>query len=87
LVLLAPSVAMQGGPAPDVLLQRSRMGAHADAASVSTVVAALAGYLVWQSLLPAPPGLPTIRAFQAAQAGIAVSWLRRRTGWVQRPAS
>jgi aminoglycoside phosphotransferase (APT) family kinase protein len=82
LVLLAPSVTMQGGPAPDVLLQRSRMGAHADAAAVSTVVAALAGYLVWQSLQPAPPGLPTIRAFQVAQAGIALSWLRRRTGWV-----
>jgi aminoglycoside phosphotransferase (APT) family kinase protein len=81
LVLLAPSVAMQGGPAPDVLLQRSRTGTHADAAAVSAVVAALAGYLVWQSLQPAPPGLPTIRPFQAAQAGVALSWLRRRTGW------
>jgi hypothetical protein len=80
-VLLAPSVAMQGGPEPDVLMRRSQAGGRADAAAVSSVVAAMAGYLVWQSLQPAPPGLPTIRAFQAAQARIAVSWLRQRTGW------
>jgi aminoglycoside phosphotransferase (APT) family kinase protein len=82
MVLLAPSVAMQGGPEPDMLLRRSQAGGRAEGAAVNSVVGALAGYLVWQALQPAPPGLPTIRAFQAAQARIAVSWLRRRTGWM-----
>jgi hypothetical protein len=80
-VLLAPSVAMQGGPDPEALLLRSRAGARADPARVSSVVAAMAGYLLWPSLQPAPPGLPTIRAFQAAQARVAVAWVGRRAGW------
>ena len=28
-----------------------------------------------------PPGLPTVRAFQAAQGVIALEWLRQRLGW------
>jgi len=28
-----------------------------------------------QALLPPPPGLPTVRAFQAAQGQVARSWL------------
>ena len=31
--------------------------------------------------MPDPPGLPTLRAFQGAQAVIARSWLARRRGW------
>ena len=30
---------------------------------------------------PPPPGLPTLRPFQAAQGEVALAWLRRRTGW------
>jgi hypothetical protein len=33
------------------------------------------------SLLPPSPGLPTLRAFQAAQAEVARAWLAERTGW------
>jgi hypothetical protein len=35
----------------------------------------MAGYLTHQSLQPAPPGLPTLRAFQAAQGAVARRWL------------
>jgi hypothetical protein len=36
---------------------------------------ALAGYFTERSLRPPPPGLPTVRRFQAAQAEVALRWL------------
>jgi aminoglycoside phosphotransferase (APT) family kinase protein len=80
-VAFAPSVAMQGGPEPDWVLASSRTGSAADPDAVTAVVAAVAGYFTWQALRPPPPGLPTVRAFQAAQGVPARAWLRRRTGW------
>src|SRR6266851_3212279 len=74
----APSVAMQGGPDPEWILGRARSAHGADPDAVTAVVA---GYFTRQSLLPSPPGLPTVRAFQAAQGEHARAWLRRRTGW------
>jgi hypothetical protein len=38
-------------------------------------VCAVAGYLTQRSLEPAPAGLPTVRAFQAAQGAVARRWL------------
>jgi hypothetical protein len=32
-------------------------------------------------MLPPSPALPTLRAFQAAQAAIARAWLADRRGW------
>jgi aminoglycoside phosphotransferase (APT) family kinase protein len=78
LVLFAPSVAMQGGPRPADVLASSRSGAAASPAAVTALVCALAGFLTEASLRPPPPGLPTIRAFQAAQAAIARQWLTER---------
>ena len=57
------------GPPPPALIER----AHA----TDVVVAALAGFFVRQSLDPDPPGLPTVRAFQRAQAEVALDWLER----------
>jgi aminoglycoside phosphotransferase (APT) family kinase protein len=74
-VLLAPSVAMQGGPAPADLLTRSRAGRSASRASLTATVSALAGYFTERSLRPPPPGLPTVRAFQAAQGEVTLRWL------------
>jgi Ser/Thr protein kinase RdoA (MazF antagonist) len=79
--LFAPSVAMQGGPPPEELLGRSAAARTADPAAITAYVAAIAGYLTRQSLLPEPAGLPTVRAFQAAQAEITRAWLAERTGW------
>ncbi len=80
LVLMAPSVAMQGGPAPEDFLGRLQLHDVAKA-SIDAVICAVAGYLVVRALDPPPPGIPTVRAFQAAQGRVAISWLRERTGW------
>jgi Phosphotransferase enzyme family len=81
LVAWAPSVALEGGPDPEELLALSASGTAVDRNTLATLVAAFGGFLVSHSLHPPPPGLPTLRAFQAAQAAVAVAWLRRLTGW------
>jgi aminoglycoside phosphotransferase (APT) family kinase protein len=80
LVAMAPSVTMQGGPPPEQLL--GRLDLHGvTGAAIDAVVASLAGYFVVRALEPPPPGIPTVRAFQAAQGRVAIAWLRERTGW------
>jgi aminoglycoside phosphotransferase (APT) family kinase protein len=74
-VFMAPCVTMQGGPPPAELLSMTRAGRHAHREAVAAAVCAIAGYLTERSLRPAPPGLPTVRAFQAAQGKIARRWL------------
>ena len=80
LLWFAPSVAMQGGPAPEALLRQFGPAGGADPDAIDVVIAAIAGFFTLGSLLPDPPGLPTLRAFQAAQGGIARSWLAQRRG-------
>jgi aminoglycoside phosphotransferase (APT) family kinase protein len=75
LVFFAPSVAMQGGPEPAALLARSRAGRAAQPGALVAVVCAVAGYFTERSLRPPPPGLPTVRRFQAAQGEITRRWL------------
>lgn len=81
LVFFAPSVTMQGGPPPEELLQRSRLGRAAEPAALTAGIAATAGFFSHRSLQAPPPGLPTLRAFQAAQGVVARQWLAQRTGW------
>ncbi|MDQ2742116.1 MAG: aminoglycoside phosphotransferase family protein [Chloroflexota bacterium] len=81
LVTFAPSVAMQGGPRPEELLTRLPAARNADPGRITAALAAIAGYFTRAALLPAPPGLPTLRAFQGAQGFEARRWLARRTGW------
>jgi Ser/Thr protein kinase RdoA (MazF antagonist) len=81
----APSVAMQGGPPPEELLKRSASARAANPDHITAFIAALAGYFTFQSLLPPPPGLPTLRRFQAAQGEIARRWLDERTGLSKLP--
>ncbi len=78
LLAFAPSVAMSGGPTPAALLELA--GVAADD-RVRVLTAALAGLFRWRSLQPAPAGMPTVRAFQAAQADVLGAWLRALTGW------
>ena len=42
--------------------------------------AAVAGYFTQRSNGPPPPGLPTVRQFQAAQGAIARRWIAQRLG-------
>jgi serine/threonine protein kinase len=81
LVAWAPSVALEGGPDPEGLFDLSAPASAVDPDVVAVLVAAFAGFLVRHSLQPAPPGLPTLRAFQGAQGAVALEWLERLTGW------
>ncbi len=77
----APSVVLEGGSEPEELLARYERDQLLDAGAVTILLAAIAGFFVSHSLEPPPPGLPTLRPFQAAQGAVALEWLRRRTGW------
>ena len=77
LALLLPSVAMEGGPSPEEVWAGSPY-ASVDEAAVTAVVAAVAGFFTYGARLPPPPGLPTLRAFQEAQAVHARRWLLAR---------
>jgi hypothetical protein len=59
-----PSLALERGPDP------TRFGVDEFAAVVAGFFAAHAG-------LPKPPGAPTVRAFQRAQAQVALDWVER----------
>jgi hypothetical protein len=73
---------MQGGPEPERFLGMHPAGRAAAASEdeVTALVAAVAGFFTYEALLPAPPGLPTLRGFQEAQAVEARRWLAERTG-------
>ena len=77
---LAPSVYMQGGPEPEEMVRMAPLGA-VDEGAMNAVIASLTGFFLGHSHRPPPPGIPTVRAFQAAQGQIALGWLRQRTGW------
>ncbi|MDQ1462456.1 MAG: hypothetical protein QOI08_3940 [Actinomycetota bacterium] len=81
LALMLPSIAMQGGPQPEEVWQTHRLSRGVDEASVDALVVAVAGYFAHSQMLPPPPGLPTLRAFQAAQGVQTAAWLGRRRGW------
>jgi hypothetical protein len=77
---MAPSVAMQGGPRPEAFLRRFDLSGASEGA-IDAALCSLTGFFVVGALEPPPPGLPTVRAFQAAQGAVALRWLRERTGW------
>jgi aminoglycoside phosphotransferase (APT) family kinase protein len=86
LVFFAPSVAMQGGPAPESLVERFPRCRGVDPSLITAAVAAMAGYFTHRSFQLPPPGLPTVRAFQAAQGNVArrVAVRTTRLGVVER---
>ncbi|MFC0622673.1 aminoglycoside phosphotransferase family protein [Kribbella deserti] len=52
-----------------------------DDPGITGFLAGIAGGLLWGSQQAAPPGLPTIRAWQRGQADLYLDWLRERLGW------
>lgn len=81
LLLMLPSVRMQGGPSPEDVFRDHPVTRGADPRAVTATLAGLTGYLVERSRRPPSPGLPGLREFQAAQGQTALAWLRERTGW------
>jgi aminoglycoside phosphotransferase (APT) family kinase protein len=75
LVAMLPSIELEGGGAPESVLRLAE--SELDPQVLVPVVAAIAGYFVEGGRLPDPPGLPTLRDFQRAQARVTVDWLRR----------
>lgn len=49
--------------------------------AITSFAAALAGYWERSSRLPAPPGTPHLRRYQADMAAIGRTWTASRTGW------
>jgi len=79
-VAMAPSVAMQGGPEPEDFMSRFDLRGVPSHA-IEAAVCSLAGYFAVRALDPPPPGIPTVRAFQAAQGVVALRWLKDRVNW------
>ena len=79
-LVMAPSVALQGGPEPDDFMSRFDLS-HVSPEDFDAILCSVAGYFVVRALEPPPPGLPTVRAFQAAQGKVSLEWLQKRTGW------
>ncbi len=77
-IAFAPSVTMQGGPPPEQILRRAAPDAATSAPAITAAIASVAGFFTRESVQPPPPGLPTLRPFQAAQAQVARAWLARR---------
>ncbi|GCB50952.1 hypothetical protein SNL152K_8299 [Streptomyces sp. NL15-2K] len=85
LLIMLPCVRAQGGPDPEEVFAAHPLGRGADPDAVTAALAGLAGYFLQHSLLPPPPGIPTLRAFQRAQGEAALAWLRKRCETRPRP--
>jgi hypothetical protein len=77
-VLMIPSLVIERGGDAETLVRD--VAADAEPGAIDSVLAAIAGTFTWGATLPDPPGLPTLRAFQRAQAEVALRWLRTRLG-------
>lgn len=76
LALVVFPVGLGGGPDPGTVIDRYGIFDGVDADDALALCVAFAGFLVRSSQDPPPPGLPTVRDFQRAQADVALGWLR-----------
>ncbi|MEH1169500.1 phosphotransferase [Micromonospora sp. CPCC 205539] len=76
--LLLINVRMHGGHDTEALLHRLPLTADIDPVALTGVYAGLAGFFTDSARRPPPPGIPTVRAFQQAQADALVPWLAHR---------
>lgn len=79
-VMLLKNAAFHGHD-PEPYLEEHPLLADVDPWHVTAFVAGMAGFFREYGRRPAPPGLPTVRAFQLAQHATTLAWVRRRTGW------
>ncbi|MEV1144773.1 aminoglycoside phosphotransferase family protein [Micromonospora sp. NPDC049799] len=76
--MLLVNVELHGGHDVEALLRRSALTVDVDPDSLTGFYAGAAGYLTDAARRPPPPGIPTVRAFQRAQAEALLPWLARR---------
>lgn len=81
LLCMMPALHLDGGPPPSEVFAATRLGRSADDDAVNAFLAAFAGFFTRQALMDPPPGLPTLRTFQAAQGRVARRWLGDRMRW------
>jgi hypothetical protein len=79
--LLLLEVRAAGGPDPNEVAVTHPLLRTVDPEVITAFVAAATGMFVRNSVQPPPPGLPTLRAFQAAYAEATLAWTKERTGW------
>lgn len=82
LMMMLPSVRLEGGPEPMEVFAETEFSSTSDPEAVTTVLTALTGFFVRQSLLPPPSGVPGLREFQWRQGEVALRWLKSR--WTDR---
>jgi aminoglycoside phosphotransferase (APT) family kinase protein len=77
-LLLLINVRLFGDRRSEQLLALRPTVAGVDPLDLTGALAGLAGFFLDGARRPPPPGLPTLRAFQHAQAEVTISWLRER---------
>jgi len=76
LALFVPNVWMYGGPELARVVTEHPLLAAADPEAVRSFAVAFVGMITAYSPQPPPPGLPTLRSFQAAFSAAGLEWLR-----------
>jgi len=79
--VLAVDFRIQGGPDADEYLTRAEPTRNADPADLRAMVACMVGVWSERARRPDPPGLPTIRRWQAHCAAVALSWFHEGRLW------
>jgi aminoglycoside phosphotransferase (APT) family kinase protein len=74
-LLLSINVRLYGGHDTDALLVGHSAVTGADPEDLAAVLTAFAGFFADAARQPSPAGLPTLRAFQRAQADVLLAWL------------
>ncbi|WP_018587337.1 phosphotransferase [Salinispora arenicola] len=77
-VLLCVNLLLHGGIDIDPIVTRLSLDTAAPERLLIDTLVGYTGFFLDAARQPPPPGLPTIRAFQQAQADALLSWVRRR---------
>lgn len=80
LVPFAQSVAVEGGPEPEAVVDWYAERGPLRPAGLDAAVAATAGFFADQAVQPEIPGLPRLRSFQRRQLRVTLGWAARRLG-------
>ncbi|MEU4214905.1 phosphotransferase [Actinoplanes sp. NPDC026623] len=83
-LLLCINLLLFGGVDIDPLVARLASDAAVPVGLLIDVLAGYTGYFLDAARQPPPPGLPTLRAFQRAQADALLPWVRQRLAGVSR---